>query len=197
MCSSDLVNFSRLRALRISQKPAQKKRPRDPEEAENTYQFALWCAGAVAVVGIAFFLDTRWANAGLGVEPAEETLASFLQANQISGRVFNGYGSGGYLIHFLPDQKVYSDSRPEAYPGTFVLEDYKQALADEGAWNRVLRKYDFDYICFVQFNKDESDFLLRRVRDPEWSVVRAGMEMVLVRNKPQFAEVIRKYKLRF
>lgn len=192
------VNFSRLRALKIvAQKPASKKRPRDPEEAEKTYQFALWCAGAVAVVGIAFFLDTRWANAGLGVEPAEETLASFLQANQISGRVFNGYGSGGYLIHFLPDQKVYFDSRPEAYPGTFVLEDYKQALADEGAWNRVLRKYDFDYICFVQFNKDESDFLLRRVRDPEWSVVRAGMEMVLVRNKPQFAEVIRKYKLRF
>ena len=160
---------------------------------ENGLWF-IWAATAVAII---VFASTRWNNAGLGLEPGDGDLAQFLQTNHIAGKVFNDYSGGGYLIHYLPEQKVYFDSRPEAYPATFVRDDYKRALEDEDAWQRIVRAYDFDFICFLQINRDDGQFVLRRIRDPEWAAVRAGTDIVLVRRKPQFAAVIASHQLRF
>jgi len=57
--------------------------------------------------------------------------------------------------------------------------------------------YDFDFICFIQMNREEGQFILRRLQDPEWAAVRAASDVVLVRRKPQFADVIAKHQLRF
>jgi len=113
----------------------------------------LWWIWAAAALSILTFASTRWSDAGLGLEAGDANLAEFLQSNQIAGKVFNGYGTGGYLIHYLPEQRVYIDSRPEAYPGAFVRDDYISPLKDETAWKRVMDTYDFDFICFARINR--------------------------------------------
>jgi hypothetical protein len=127
----------------------------------------------VCIFGIVIIdhLDTvapRLPVDGFGVASDDGRLAEFLRAEQIEGRIFNGYASGGYLIYNFPERKVFIDSRPEAYPADFIRDDYLKAIDSEEGWQRSLRKYDFEVIVFTQFNEDESRFLLRRFRDPEW-----------------------------
>ena len=150
-----------------------------------------------ALCGIGWFAVPRWSSFGLGLEAGDADLAQFLQTNHIAGKVFNGFASGAYLIHYLPEQKVYIDSRPEAYPAAFVRDDYTRALEDEDAWRRILAVYDFDYICFIRMNQAEGQFVVRRIQDPEWAAVLAGSDVVLVRRKPQFEDVIARHPLRF
>jgi hypothetical protein len=177
------VNLSLLRS------PRSKK-----SKSSDAWLWWIWPAAGVAIFA---FVSTWWSNAGLGLDAADGNLAQFLETNHIAGKVFNGYSSGGYLIHYLPDQKVYIDSRPEAYPGSFVRDDYMRALEDEDAWRRIVATYDFDYIVFVQMNQAEGQFVIRRIQDPDWAAVLAGSDVVLVRRKPQFEDLIAKHKLRF
>jgi len=175
----------------LSSLRAPKSKKDRPSEAR------LWWVWAAAGLSILAFVSPRWNNLGLGLDPADGELAQFLQANRITGKVFNGYGTGGYLIHYLPEQKVYIDSRPEAYPGQFVRDDYMRAIRDEAAWQRVMQTYDFDFIVFAQINQEEGQFVLRRLEDPQWAAVRAQSDVVLVRRKPAFQDVIARYPLRF
>ncbi len=155
---------------------------------------AMWVA---AVISAAIFMDSRWDSFGLDQAPNDATLAAFLTANNVHGRVFNEYGTGGYLIFYFPDQRVYVDSRPEAYPGTFLRDEYMLPLTDESAWHAIAVKYDFDYICFARMSRSEADFVIRRARDPEWALVSGGSDVVLVRRKPQFAELIARREIKF
>jgi hypothetical protein len=175
--------------VRLLRSPKTKK-----SKPSDAWLWWIWPAAGVAILA---FVSTWWNNAGLGLDAADGNLAQFLETNHITGKVFNGYSTGGYLIHYLPDQKVYIDSRPEAYPGSFVRDDYMRALEDEDAWRRIVAAYDFDYIVFVQMNQAEGQFVVRRIQDPDWAAVLAGSDVVLVRRKPQFEDVIAKHKLRF
>jgi len=175
--------------LRLLRSPKTKK-----SKSSDAWLWWIWPAAGVAILA---FVSTWWSNAGLGLDAGDGNLAQFLETNHIAGKVFNGYSSGGYLIHYLPDQKVYIDSRPEAYPAQFVRDDYMRALEDEDAWRRIVAAYDFDYIVFVQMNQAEGQFVIRRIQDSNWAAVLAGSDVVLVRRKPQFEDVIAKHKLRF
>ncbi len=166
------------------------------KEARPSTAWLRWI-GVAALCGIGWFAVPRWSSFGLGLEAGDADLAQFLQTNHIAGKVFNGFASGAYLIHYLPEQKVYIDSRPEAYPAAFVRDDYTRALEDEDAWRRILAVYDFDYICFIRMNQAEGQFVVRRIQDPEWAAVLAGSDVVLVRRKPQFEDVIARHPLRF
>jgi hypothetical protein len=152
---------------------------------------------AIALLNGAVTLKPRWDDIGLDLAPHDDDLAQFMSANRISGRVFNSYPSGGYLIHYSPGQQVYIDNRPEAYPGDFIRDEYLLPLEDEDAWHRIVSKYNFDYIFFVRVNQDEAKFLLRRIHDPEWAAVWAGTQMVLVRRAPRFAAVIAAHEVKF
>jgi hypothetical protein len=182
------LNIARFRASPKTVKAKKKEKP------STAWVGWIWAA---ALCGIFAFAAPRWNNAGLGLEAGDADLSEFLHTNHIAGKVFNGFANGAYLIHYLPEQKVYIDSRPEAYPAAFVRDDYTRALQNEDAWRRIVAMYDFDFICFIQMNREEGQFILRRLQDPEWAAVRAASDVVLVRRKPQFADVIAKHQLRF
>ena len=170
----------------------------DLRKGKGKVPMSLWIAVfTVALVNGAVTLKPRWDDIGLGLAPHDDDLAQFMSANQIGGKVFNSYPSGGYLIHYFPGQPVYIDNRPEAYPGDFIRDEYLRPLEDEDAWHRIVRQYDFDYICFVRVNRDEAQFLLRRIHDPDWAAVWAGTQMVLVRRGPKFAGVIAAHEVKF
>jgi hypothetical protein len=182
------LNIARIRAV-----------PKAVKSKTKTKSSTAWLGWvwAAALCGIFAFAAPRWNSAGLGLEAGDADLSEFLHTNNIAGKVFNGFANGAYLIHYLPEQKVYIDSRSEAYPAAFIRDDYTRALQNEDAWRRIVGIYDFDFICFIQMNREEGQFILRRLQDPEWAAVRAASDVVLVRRKPQFADVIAKHKLRF
>jgi hypothetical protein len=155
-----------------------------------------WSAALAALCFCIAVPGASWRNFGIGLVKNDDALANVLRDNQISGRVFNGYSSGGYLIYHFPAQKVFIDSRPEAYPADFIREEYLEPLADEAAWRRVQAKYNFEVICFAKFNADEAQFLERRVQDPDWAHVYNGPSQVLVRRQPRFQHLIAEHEVK-
>jgi Tetratricopeptide repeat len=79
-----------------------------------------------------------------GVFPVEA--ANFVKQTGLSGKMFNTYGIGGYLIWELwPDWKVFIDGREDVYLRAGVLEDYLTGFADRERWQALVKKYGIDF----------------------------------------------------
>ncbi len=72
-------------------------------------------------------------------------VAEYMAENNLSGRMFNSYNWGGYLMFALPDVPVYVDGRTDLYRDEFLLRYLKTAVGGDG-WREVL---DEDAIDFV------------------------------------------------
>ncbi len=154
---------------------------------------ALWTrlpAAGLFLVGLGFCWTRhqdreRGGVFGLGLQNGVTATADFMQANGVTGPVFNDFNNGGYLIFYLfhpgqslqsADERIFIDNRPEAYPaGLFEL--HKSMEADDKVWREQDEKYHFNAIVYsLQFNNapETERFLLARVGDPEWAPVSAG-----------------------
>src|SRR5205823_7370983 len=109
---------------------------------------------------------------GLGLEPGRDAAAKFFEANQVPGPILNNFNIGGYLIHYLfPKQRVYVDSRPEAYDAGFLRDRYQGPLTEESLWPGLLHEFGFQSIFFCASSVWENAFIDRRIADPEWAIV--------------------------
>jgi len=94
--------------------------------------------------------------------------------HKITGPVFNSYDIGGYLIHYLyPQEKVFVDNRPEAYPTSFFQNTYIPMQEDDAVWKAQDEKIGFNSIFFSyrDFTPWAQQFLIARVKDPLWAPV--------------------------
>lgn len=72
--------------------------------------------------------------------------ADFIERHGISGRMFNDYAHGGYLIHRLyPRQRVFIDGRADIYGDTFIKEFLTIRNGAPG-WDKAFDKYSIDYV---------------------------------------------------
>lgn len=158
----------------------------------------------LATVLIVFMFSTRNLNPfkqsfGLGIYPDAELAGTFFKNNQLPGPVFNNYDTGGYLIYTLyPNQKIFVDNRPEAYPGTFMTEKYIAAQKDESLWQELENEYGFNTIFF--YRHDATDwampFLIRRIEDDSWIPVYVdAYSLVLIKNRAENQEKIDQLQL--
>ena len=132
---------------------------------------------------------------GLNVSSAAQDGTEFIKANKIQGPVFNNFDIGSYLVWQLfpapncsadrhsekgrvwcgtsPQQKVFVDGRPEAYPVEFFESVYKPMQRDEKIWQEMSKKYGINYIFFAHTDMTEwaNDFLARMIEDKEWPMV--------------------------
>jgi hypothetical protein len=109
---------------------------------------------------------------GLGLQPGRDAAARFFAANHVPGPLLNNFNLGGYLIHYLfPQQRVYVDSRPEAYDSSFLRDRYQAPLTEDHLWPGLLSKYGFQSIFFCASSVWENAFIDRRIADPEWALV--------------------------
>lgn len=111
---------------------------------------------------------------GLGLMQGNNQSVQFFRDNNIKGPVFNNYDIGGYLIyHFYPQEKVFTDNRPEAYSVSFFEDIYISAQQNNSVWQEQIEKYDFNAIFFSHrdYTPWGQNFLINRVNDPEWAVV--------------------------
>lgn len=150
-----------------------------------------WLLLAVTAVGLIIYYpvlhgtDTEIANRLVPVKATE-----FIAQTGISGRMFNNYHHGGYLIQSLyPTQKVFIDGRADMYGDKFVQE-YIDISSGTTEWKEKFEKYKIDYVVMaretplVQLLKAQGNFKL---------VYEDELNSVLLKNDERFAKIITQY----
>ncbi|MCP4680776.1 MAG: hypothetical protein GY864_00405 [Desulfobacterales bacterium] len=136
---------------------------------------------------------------GLGLFSGINASADFFRGNNIQGPVFNNYDIGGYLIfHLFPEQRVFTDNRPEAYSVSFFKDTYVPMQENEKKWEEVSRKYKFNAIYFYRHDMTPwaQPFLIRRIKDKNWAPVYVdAYTVILLRRNRVNAGLIEKYEL--
>ncbi len=115
----------------------------------------------------------------------------YLQANHVTGRMFNSYGLGGYLIYRLsPEQKVFIDGRADMYGDEF-LDNYRKIEHGQEVWREVIDKYPVDFA--VIYRKSA----LRQLLVEEGSfkeVYKDEHHVILLKDQPKFRALIEEAK---
>ena len=138
-------------------------------------------------------------NFGFGLKNNNLQAADFFQKNNLKGPIFNNYDIGGYLIYFLfPQEKVFVDNRPEAYPVEFFTKTYVPMQENEDIWQKQSEKYAFNAIFFYyrDLTPWAQTFLLNRIADENWVPVYVDQSaIILVKNNELNKDLIKKYRI--
>ena len=140
-----------------------------------------------------------WHSFGFGLQEGNERPIEFLRNEKIVGPYFNNYDIGGYLIFYLfPNEKVFVDNRPEAYPAEFFQKTYIPMQEDDGVWEEKLAEYRFNAIVFSHGDATPwgQPFMIQRLQDPEWAPVYVDERvLILVRRVEANKALIEKFLL--
>lgn len=135
---------------------------------------------------------------GLIVPEWGQKAIDFVKDNRISGPVFNNMNTGSLLFWKIPEQKVFIDTRPEAYPADFIKEVFVPMQSDPEKWKLYSDRYNINYIFYAY--KELTPWSQKFIKDlsynGEWLVVYLDDKIVIfVKNTPQNSEVIKKYQI--
>ena len=103
----------------------------------------------------------------------------YIKKHSLSGNMFNLYNWGGFLIWQLPEYPVFIDGR---MPGGKIFSEYKQVVNLEEEWQKVLEKYQVEWILvhngflFEQIVTSENNW--EKVYEDEIAVVLVKKEAV-------------------
>lgn len=152
-----------------------------PNGAQRTARIKI--RTAVALVGVAillvalspvYFMGGGRGGFGLGLAQGTLAAAEFWRRQNLQGPIYNNFDVGGYLAYFLyPQQRLFVDNRPEAYPPSFFRDDYFPLQQSEDHWMRRSPEFGFNAIVFNHRDRSAASeqFIVRRVLDPAWAPV--------------------------
>ena len=136
---------------------------------------------------------------GFGLTQGNDQSVQFFEDNNIKGPIFNNYDIGGYLIyHFYPQEKVFTDNRPEAYSVSFFEDIYIPAQQDNFVWQEQMEKYNFNAIFFSHrdYTPWGQNFLIERVKDSKWAVVfMDNYSIIFLKRNILNKSIIEKYEI--
>lgn len=140
----------------------------------KTYLFPLSFTLLALLFGI--FVATQAVRNGIGytVSPSAERGVDFLLTHHITGRIFNNFDIGSYLIYRLyPDERVFVDGRPEAYPAAFFKNTYIPMQENPKLFDAVVKKYRISVIFFSHTDQTPwaTTFLQNIKQDYSWQPV--------------------------
>jgi hypothetical protein len=162
----------------------------------------LFTVSAIGAAFLVFLLNWQyWVSisrtTGIGLEPKAMDAMTFYQNAGIRGPIFNDYDIGGYLIFGLyPQQQVFTDNRPEAYPGEFFENVYIPMQMSDVEWQKQLKRFNFNTIFLRRGDMAQwtKRFIMARLQDREWVPVFAdNVALIFVRASQQNARVIQRY----
>lgn len=140
-----------------------------------------------------------WRQFGLGLQRNDSASADFFKQNGLRGPLFNNYDIGGYLIfHLYPQERVFTDNRPEAYPSDFFQNAYVPMQENNEAWKAASATYGFNAIFFSWRDMTPwgQRFLISRVNDPQWAPVFVDDNAIIfLKQTPANQPVIKKYQI--
>lgn len=127
-----------------------------------------------------------------------EKAVDFFEEKRLSGPMFNNFDIGSYLIYRLyPQERVFVDGRPEAYPAEF-FDEYKKMQVDPEFFKKQAIRYSINTIFFAHTDITPwaQDFLQTIIEDPEWVPVYIDeMIIILLRDIPENQEITSKYRI--
>jgi tetratricopeptide (TPR) repeat protein len=136
---------------------------------------------------------------GLGLTAQSQNAAEFFKTNNLKGPLFNDYDIGEYLIYNLyPQERVFTDGRPEAYTKDFWKNIFWNTLSSESNWQQSLQKYKFNCIFFEENDVHPwaMQFIANRVIDSTWSLVFADKyAIIFLRNTAENQKTISQYSI--
>lgn len=168
----------------------------------------LLAAGAAGIISIliipAFFGHWQryfpyWREGGIGLESDNGRSAEFFREQGLRGPIFNNYDIGGYLIwHLFPQEQVFVDNRPEAYPAEFFTETYVPMQEKEEAWQNADDQWGFNAIFFSHRDMTPwgQQFLIARLNDPQWAPVFADRyAIIFLKRNEENRPVIERFEI--
>ncbi len=172
------------------------------EQKEN-HTIASVLVSIIIIIFVAVYFSDRlpWSTSfGIGLAPDVNASALFFKEKNIKGPIFSNYDIGGYLIfHLYPQEKVFVDNRPEAYPASFLQNEYIPMQDDNAVWNTELQKWNFNVIYFQRRDMTPwaQKFLIARVKDPAWAPVFVDDYTIIFlrRANKENADIIKNYEL--
>ena len=104
---------------------------------------------------------------------------AFMRARHVEGHAYvSSAWSGPFLGVFYPERKSFFDMRLEAYPPEFLREVYMPILYGKPGWDRLLDRYDVQYVLLRYTTAGEAtlqrgtpNLRQRLAADPRWALV--------------------------
>lgn len=166
-------------------------------------QAAALVLGCAVAIGLYFLAPMYWIGAfstpSVYVRRGNTGVIQFFLQEKLVGPIFNNYDVGGGLIFGLyPQENVFVDNRPEAYPVAFFKEVYIPMQEDAAVWKTQDEKWKFNAILF---NRNDltpwsQSFLIRAVQDPAWAPVYVDDDTILLlKRNEKNAAVIRRFEI--
>ncbi|MEW6685221.1 MAG: tetratricopeptide repeat protein [Candidatus Edwardsbacteria bacterium] len=140
-----------------------------------------------------------WRKVGLGVfEQAFPIKAlDFLEREGITGRIFNSFNLGGYIIG--RGHKVFIDSRGDVC-GKHLMEEWIEITTATGNFEQLINKYHLDYFVLEYPTTGSPSWGIHRYlhQNPAWGLIYwDDVALVYLRRAPQYEEIIKKNGYKF
>ena len=113
--------------------------------------------------------------------------------------MFNNYSNGSYLIWKLPEERVFIDSRVEAYPVDFLQKVYVGMQEDPVKWELYSKQYNINFIFYDYFDiNDYSIKFLKHISSNEdWPLIyKDAWAAIYVRRTVENNDIIKKYEIK-
>jgi hypothetical protein len=170
--------------------------PEIPERLKVYAGFAL-SAAVLALIPWTVFKSPVYA---FGNGPKEgafpEGALKFLQEHNVTGRLFNSYGFGGYLIWRDNERKVFIDGRYRRVYTPAEYGEYKAAVDSADGWKAAEQKHRFDY-AVLEYDLLSQRFPAHLVNNPDWALVYwDNHSLVYLKRTPERAALIDRFGYR-
>lgn len=134
---------------------------------------------------------------GFGVEPGAQRAMDFLQEQQIKGPLFNNFDIGSYLLYRqYPNERVFIDGRPEAYPTFFFKDTYIPMQENPDIFKKISDTYNFNTVFFAHTDMTPwaQTFIQTILENPSWKPVYLDPQVIiLLKVNTQNQQVIQEY----
>jgi hypothetical protein len=148
---------------------------RRPARERGTLNAALL---GLTAVGATVFVTLVWLRPpdALGWRPMSPSAAAAIRACEPP--LYNTYGTGGFLIWFVPEQRVFIDNRQDPYPTEFLAANRDLEFGADYA--PLFRRYGIR--CVVA--SAGSDLARRLQQDPAWAEAYADRQWLVFHPDP-------------
>lgn len=135
---------------------------------------------------------------GINDEFIPVQLFDFMKQNNITGKPFNHFGTGGYLVWNFPGQKNFIDSRNL---NDDIFNEYNAIMSRTPGFEKKIENYGFDYIIYLDPDLIRRPDDLKKIvvsyfaGNPGWKLVFwDDKSMLFLQDIPKFSEIIKKYE---
>jgi len=136
---------------------------------------------------------------GLEVSETSKNAADFFISQQIKGPIFNNFDIGSYLSYRLyPNEKVFIDGRPEAYPADFIQKTYIPMQQDPALFQKLSDHYHFNAIFFTHTDQTPwgRAFIASILQDKTFVPIYLDQDnLILIKDVPSNKETIKRFGL--